>query len=172
MWRRRAAGTSQTCPHCVSRAGTGSAASHPTCGLGQQLPLFTAPGTHRWSQPGRDEPVFPVLHRAKPGGMGRGQELSLAGHSGCVWVAEGRWAGPGQRGCPHSTGAVLLLAGPQLRCWPWERAKPGASSGTEGEAALRAYPGLCVLLKCGEGAEGKVGKRAGWHLKMIKRPPR
>lgn len=46
LWRRRAAGTSQTCPHCVSRAGTGSAASHPTLGLGQQLPLFTAPGTH------------------------------------------------------------------------------------------------------------------------------
>lgn len=51
----------------TASAGQGQGLQHhtPLVGLGQQLPLFTAPGTH-CSEPGpslaETEPVFPVLY--------------------------------------------------------------------------------------------------------------
>lgn len=93
---------------------------HPLLvGLGQQLCLFTAPGTH-CSEAG------PSLAETSPCSLscteqslmaqGRGQELSLAGHS--VWLFSGgggdgglSW---GSQAVPKAQGAVLLLPGPQL----------------------------------------------------------
>lgn len=102
-----------------ARQGEGLQHHTPTCGAGAAAPPFHSSwDSLQGAGPSLAEtsPCSPAHTEQSLMAWGRGQELSLAGHS--VWLySGGRGDGGLSRGSqavPKAPGAVLLLAGPQL----------------------------------------------------------
>lgn len=106
----------------AASAGQGEGLQHhtPLVGLGEQLPLFTAPGTPcSEAGPSLAQTSLRSLSCTEQSltAWDRGQELLFHGGHGDWLYLGGRGDGGLSRGreaIPKAPGAVLLLAGPQL----------------------------------------------------------